>query len=566
MTSRDDTARFCTDLIAGLADAGVRYIFASPGSRSTPLTLAAANEPRISDLNVRDERSAAFMAVGYAKATGTPAAVLCTSGSAATHYLPAVVEADQAGVPLVILTSDRPVRLRNTYAPQTMNQVELFGSHVKVFVDVDDHRLDGRTVGSNLAVEATAEIPGVVHANVPLDEPLVPAHLPDPPPERPIESGIRSYDGPVDLLSDLSGKRVLFIASGRQRDGFANALDHTSRSLGAPIIADPQTAAHGPNVIHHGDLLVGVIGADGPVILDDLRPDVVVRLGPLPTSKPLWQWLEVSGVEQVLVHASRLADPLGSANSTISADPTAFLDNNPAPQPSPSSYIDEWSRLDALAGAAAALAIEGLPFPNEPEIARTLMMHAPADSLVYMASSRPIRDIDAFGVTRPDVATLANRGVNGIDGTISSAIGACLGGSPVTLLIGDIAALHDATALAEAATLGVPLRIIVVNNDGGGIFSFLPQATADVIDTETFERHWGTPHGLSLRQIAASMGMPARLVEDLDSYRSIVSTPIGGPELIELVTERRTNVNDHTIVRSAVADALGGSNKVEERP
>lgn len=557
--------QFCTDLAAGLADGGVTIVFVSPGSRNTPLTLAMAREPRIRDVNVRDERSAAFMAVGYGKATNVPAAVLCTSGSAATHYFPAIVEADQDGVPLIVVTSDRPLDLRNTYAPQTMNQVELYGSHAKAFVDVTDLGVDGRSVGTQLVAESIAPVQGAVHLNVPLDEPLVPESLPNVSEPRDVDAQATKYQGPTDILADLSGSRVLFVASGHQSPEFAATLDRTSRALGAPIVADPRTLAHGPNVMHHGDLLLGS-GSTGDNVLDELRPDVVVRLGPLPTSRPLWEWLGTSGVDQILVHNNRLSDPLASAAVVVDADPTDFLRHNLAPQPSPVEYLERWSMLDAVAGAALSMAIEALPFPNEPEIARSLMAHTPSGSTVFAASSRPIRDIDAFGVKRPDVPVLANRGVNGIDGTISTAIGVSLAGNPVALLIGDIAVLHDATALAEASSLGTPLRVVVVNNDGGGIFSFLPQAMSDSISAELFERHWGTPHGLSIRQIAAAMGMPARLVTDLATFRSAVSAPIEGPELIELITDRDANTSHHGHIRDAVAVALRGSDQIEERP
>lgn len=554
--------QFCTDLVAGLADSGVTVVFISPGSRNTPLTLAVAREPRIRDINVRDERSAGFMAVGYAKATGIPAAVLCTSGSAATHYFPAVVEADQDGIPLIVLTADRPLHLRTTYAPQTMDQADLYGSHVKAFIDATDPSADGRALGARIAADAIDAIAGAIHCNVPLDEPLVPEELPEVPEPQPLDRPVVEYRGPTDTLEGLVGRRVLIVASGHQADGFAEALDTTARALGAPIIADPRTRVHGPSVIHHGDLLVSARRGDTRV-LDALKPDIVLRLGPLPTSKPLWEWLAASGVEQILVHHSRLLDPLGSASTMIDADPTAFLEHNPAAQPTPADYLERWSMLDAVAGAASALAIEALPFPNEPEIARSLMAQTPAGSTLYVASSRPIRDLDAFGVGRPDVAVLANRGVNGIDGTISTAIGAALAGDPVALLIGDIAVLHDATALAEAAALGVPLRVITVNNDGGGIFSFLPQASSDQIETEVFERHWGTPHGLSLRNVAAALGMQARLTTDLGAFRAAVSKPIDGAELIELVTDRRSNIAHHETIRTAVSEALRGSDEVQ---
>ena len=226
-------------------------------------------------------------------------------------------------------------------------------------------------------------------------------------------------------------------------------------------------------------------------------------------------------------------------------------------------YAARWRDLDATASEALADALGEARFPNEPAIAQIVADGAPHGAILWLASSRPIRDVDAFARRRDDRLVLANRGVNGIDGTISSAIGAAMAGTPTVLLIGDVAALHDATALSEAVHLEVPLRIIVVNNDGGGIFEFLPQATSDVIDRHDFERHWGTPHGLSLAAIARAFGMQAWRVDDADDLRSAVAAPIHGPELIEIVTSRADLVGDHLRIRRAVVDALRGGHQVE---
>lgn len=553
VTTPPSTAAFCRDLIAGIADTGVTHVFVSPGSRNTPLTLAAIADGRITDVSVRDERSAGFMALGFAKVTGRPAVVLCTSGSAATHYFPAIVEADQAAVPLIVLTADRPAALRGTGAPQTMDQIELFGSHVKHFVDADTTG-DGRLLGHVLVASARSRPPGPVHGNVAFDEPLVPQQLPELAIPMKVDHATEPYIGSRSILADLP-ERALIVASGRQDPGFADLLGRIASTLEIPVIADPQTPVSGPAVVHHGDLLVSA-HADGlEPVLDRLRPDVVLRLGPLPTSKPLWQWLEASGVDQILVDSSRLADPLRSATETIDADPTVFLEaQDVATRHRP--YLDEWLAVNRLAGLALTKALDDVAWPNEPEIARSTMACAPEGVVVHLASSRPIRDVDAFATLRSDVTVVANRGVNGIDGTISSAIGSALAGRPTLVLIGDVAALHDATALAEAVRLAAPLRIVVVNNDGGGIFSFLPQARSGLIDAGDFERHWGTPHGLSLGVIAEAMGMSVLRPQDRYAFRSNVAAPIKAPELIEVVTDRRRLLTDHQAIRRSVADAL----------
>jgi 2-succinyl-5-enolpyruvyl-6-hydroxy-3-cyclohexene-1-carboxylate synthase len=538
--------------VAGLADAGVDTVFISPGSRNTPLTLAFAADPRVRDISIRDERSAGFAALGYGKATGRPAAVVCTSGSAATHYFPAVVEADQAGSPLIVLTADRPARLRGTGAPQTMNQIDLYGSHVKWFIDLDTTDPSGRDEARLIATTASALPAGPVHANVAFDEPLIPDLLPIPRDPQ----GWIAYDdaGPQEgtALDPLVGRNVLIVASGRQQAEFCAAVNLVAEALGAPVMSDPQCWVTGPNTIANGDLLAGCTDA-----FDVAPPDVVLRLGPIPISKPLWTWLERSGVEQILVDRSRLTDPLRSAATVHDADPTAHLHANAPDATSDRAFLGTWLDLDEAVHGVATRTIAELPFPNEPEIARTLAACVPTESFLYVASSMPIRDIDTFAEPRSDITVLANRGVNGIDGTISSALGAALSGAPVTLLVGDIAALHDTTAMSEVARTGAPLRIVVINNDGGGIFSFLPQARSDAVDAQTFERHWGTPHGLSLQRIAESMGLGATRIDTIDDYVNAVSMPIDAPHLIELHTDRAEIVAHHETIREAVSSAGG---------
>jgi 2-succinyl-5-enolpyruvyl-6-hydroxy-3-cyclohexene-1-carboxylate synthase len=270
--------------------------------------------------------------------------------------------------------------------------------------------------------------------------------------------------------------------------------------------------------------------------------------------------LEDSGVEQILVDKSRLRDPLGSAATVIDHDPTAFLTANAPdtarPQSGNDDFLDRWREMDSAVGAAMSRSLQGLAFPNEPEIARALIAAARPGDLIFLGSSMPIRDVDVFAAPRSDIGVLANRGVNGIDGGISTAMGAALAGGRVTLLIGDVAALHDVTALSETARLDVPLRIVVVNNDGGGIFSFLRQARSELVDRESFEHHWGTPHGLSLTTIASAMGMRAVRTDTFDEFFKEVSSAVDGPSVIEVRTNREQNVQHHRDIRDAIRSVL----------
>ncbi len=537
-------------MVAGFADAGVTLAFISPGSRNAPLTLAFAMSTEIEEISIRDERSAGFLALGAAKATGVPAVVVCTSGSAATHYLPAIVEADQSSTPLIVITADRPVELRGTFAPQTMDQTDLYGSHVKASFESGSSSTDWRESARAIVETARNGIAGPVHVNVPLSEPLVPDALP--------ETVGHDGDGTFkqarvgaeplpDLVEELADKRVLIVAGGSCDASFPALLGAYAGSLAAPVIAGPQCRADHPTTMRSADMLARTGH------LDTLQPDVVLRFGGLPTSKSVWTWLETCGIPQVLVGRSRLSDPLNSATMLLDVSPTEFVAHQPG-FTAKSGYLDEWQAADRFVSSAIDAALSS-SIPTEPAIARAVTEAVPGQSVLFVGSSMPIRDVDTFGAPRSDVRVIANRGVNGIDGSISTALGMAMSGAPTTALIGDVAAMHDATALSELARLGAPLRIIVINNDGGGIFSFLPQRRSGVIDDDVYEKHWGTPHGLSLAAIAGSMGLAANRVETMDQFKEAIGGPIG-PELIEVTTDRSENVDVHRAISASVRETL----------
>lgn len=557
MTSSAHTNQYCRDLAAGLADGGMQAVFVSPGSRNTTLILAFLAEPRIKVISVRDERSAAFAALGYGKSTGTPAGALCTSGTAGAHYFPAVIEASHAHVPLIALTADRPTRLRGSTAPQTTDQRNFYGTFVHSYSDLDVTSDDGREQGHTLAHRAQTSPAGPVHINVPLDEPFLSDPIPEEPSTTPslvADISPISVGGAENAFGRLEGKNVLIVASGQQDQGFVDAAQAVSLALNAPILADTQCWVGGHNSVAHHDLLARVDG-----LVESHKPDVVLRLGSLPTSQSLRNWLESTDVEQLLVSQSTLTDVISSRATTIDADPTVFLRAMPEMTLDDSSFLESWLAMGEQAGVAVEHAASNLPFPSEPAVARYLTADIETGSTLYLSSSMPIRDVNSFASPRSDVRVLSNRGVNGIDGVISSALGAALSGEKVTLLVGDIAALHDATALAEVARLRATLRIVVVNNDGGGIFSFLPQATTETVDHSIFESYFGTPHGLSLVDMAQAVGLEARVVTTLDDYRRAVASPIEQPELIELFTNRVTNVTHHASISDAVRDAVSSA-------
>lgn len=543
MEQSDANTAACRDFVVGLAEGGLDTVFISPGSRNTPLAIAFSLEGSITDLSIRDERSAGFAAVGHAKRTGMPAAVLCTSGSAGTHYYPAVVEADQSSTPMIVVTSDRPRRLRGTFAPQTMDQTDLFGSHAKASLDIDLSQATVRESAREAVATSHNGVPGAVHLNVPLDEPLTPELLPPPTNTPRAKSAVHTKQAGIP---ELAGKRVLVVAGGYHGPAFATSLTQWAEAIRAPLIADPQARTTSDNLIN-GDLVAGAGW------LAAHPPEVVVRFGSLPPSKPLSQWLSTGTTDQIHIHRSRLRDHLGTASQTIGIRPIEAVGETPR-WTADADYLDEASDASKRAEQAAATTIEGT-FPSEPLVAHHLTSHLPNGSALVVASSMPIRDVETFGVGRTGVLVIGNRGVNGIDGILSTALGVAANGTPTTVLAGDVSALHDVSALGEIARLRAPVRVVVVNNDGGGIFSFLPQHRTGVIPTDLYEKHWGTAHGLRLAAIANSFGMSTRSGADEQEFIDRIASPVV-PELIEIATDRRRNVALHDSVRSAVRTAL----------
>ena len=552
----DPTEALTTRLAGAFADLGLRHAVISPGSRSTPLAVAFAVEDRITCHVVGDERSAGFFALGIAKQSGIPAALICTSGTAAANYLPAVVEANQARVPLLVLTADRPPELRGVGAPQTIDQVGIYGGNVRLFHEVgvpDDVTAAAAPALAMRAWTSAFDTPyGPVHLNLSLREPLASPAKPAPP------TSLRFHRGEVqlppedlaDLAARLSGRKVLIVAGGHQRPGFAAATAMMTGEAGIPVIADVQCRFPAPSTVENGDLLASA------GYLDAQPPDIIVRIGAVPTSRPIWSWMRRTDAEQVSIEDAAWRDPLGTVSRAYRADPAiTFADLAGRLAPSPDDWMPAWAAADQHVTEAVARRLADEPFPNEPAIARSVWEAAPFGSTVYAGSSMPIRDLDAFaGRPRGDLAVLSNRGANGIDGLLSAAAGASASdGRRVVVLAGDLSALHDATAMGEIARFDLPVTMVVVNNDGAGIFHFLPQAAQ--LPPDRFEALFGTPHGRSLATIATAFGIEAKTVDTKEELRSAVQTE-RGPLLIELRTDRTENVKVHERLRRAAADVL----------
>jgi 2-succinyl-5-enolpyruvyl-6-hydroxy-3-cyclohexene-1-carboxylate synthase len=545
-----------------LARCGLREACTSPGSRSTPLVLSLASEPRIRSTSHLDERSAGFFALGIAKATGVPAALACTSGTAAANYAPAVIEAHEARVPLLVLTADRPPELRALGAGQTIDQIKLYGSAAKWFFEVDSHAATPerlrwlRQLACRAFWTAVDGRPGPVHLNFALREPLVDdGPLPEdeggraggrPWVTRPRTAGPPSPALVDGLRAELEARPQAVLVAGRhERDPLLGAaLAAFAERAAIPLLADPLSRARrGPAAIAHYDALLRAWAPDA---------QLVIRVGDLPTSKPLRTWLHDAG------HALQLAfdpenawqDPGGAVATILAADPRATLEAI-ALERRHRGWLERWQRADRAAAGAIARTLTGL---SEPRVAAELGTALPPEASVVVASSMPVRDVETFFPARAEPPrVLSNRGANGIDGTVSTAFGvAAVADGPAVLLIGDVALIHDLGGLIQAARR--KLTIVVLHNDGGGIFHFLPVSGAG----EAFVEHVATPHGLDFAHAAALFGCGYEVAEDVEGFRAALARALASERtsIVVVHTEREANVALHRAVWDEVAASL----------
>jgi 2-succinyl-5-enolpyruvyl-6-hydroxy-3-cyclohexene-1-carboxylate synthase len=567
---------------------GLRRAVVSPGSRSTPLAVALWRAPGIAVEVIVDERSAAFFALGAAQASGDPVALLCTSGTAAANYHPAVCEADESGLPLLVLTADRPPELRGIGAGQTIDQVKLYGESVRWFCEVGNHLADDagllhyRSVACRALARARGEVrPGPVHLNLPWREPLASVAVAgavtatDPlalegRAGRPLTAVTHVDEEPTEFELDEIAAHIGdaitgVIVAGRQLDPeLREPLAHLARAAGFPILADATSQLRlGP---HDRSLVVSSYDQ----LLRDERfarsvvPELVLRFGEMPTSKPLRSWLEASGADQIVVDPSGgWNEPTRRAAAIVRAEPTALaagwarrLEGEERGEPRRWLEAERAARAAIDAALGLASGSNGDAPLTEPALHRALgRAHADGD-LVYTASSMPIRDQESFlDPGDADVTFLCNRGANGIDGLISSGIGAAhVAGRPATVVTGDLGLLHDLGGLAALADVSAPVRIVVIDNGGGGIFHFLPQHEA--MEPGEFEALLGTPRGVDAGKAAALFDLPHRR---LGSLAELPAALAAGTGLIEVRTDRGGNLAAHRAVTAAVAGALAGT-------
>jgi 2-succinyl-5-enolpyruvyl-6-hydroxy-3-cyclohexene-1-carboxylate synthase len=553
-------------LVETLVRCGVQRAVVSPGSRSTPLALAAATHPAVEAVPVLDERSAAFFALGQARVSGAPVALICTSGSAGAHWLPAVIEASEGGVPLLLVTADRPPELRACASGQTIDQRGLFGRFVtwEHELAVPEGRIElfrylRQTVAH--AVERTLlPQPGAVHLNVPLRDPLAPVE----------DGSARGLEGELAdaFFSHLvppagpngaeltlrvrpATTRGLIVAgpdAAANAPGYVAAVGKLASALGWPVLADglsPLRHAGMPVVAHYEAILRNDAAARA------LVPRSVLCLGQWPTGKVLRRWLEGSGAEMALVTPrSDNRDALHGRTRHLRVTAAGLVAE--AGGAGDRGYAAAWLQAEAQAQAALAKARgEGKASLGETDLVPLLDEHLPRAAPVYVASSMPVRDVEYFWpVNDRGRRFYYNRGANGIDGTLSTALGvAQAGGEPAFLLTGDLALLHDTNGFLLASRLRGALTAIVVDNRGGGIFEHLPIAQFD----PPFEEFWATPQQVDLARLCAAYEVPhATLTTRDELVAALRSEPERGLRVLILATDRK---RDAARRRSLLAQA-----------
>ena len=579
----ETAATFAATLVDEWATAGIRHAVLAPGSRSTPIALALDAEPRLQLHIAHDERVAAFMALGIAVATGIPAVVACTSGTAATHFHAAVVEADLAAVPMIVVTADRPPELHGVLAPQTIDQRDLYGRSVRWYCEPGPPAPGSSPWWRDLACDAldrsTGNLPGPVHLNLAFREPFAiePGELPPADglhaaPHRAGGDSVRSASvgplggvpwGPTEealagLRGAVSARRGLMVAGARAASGEmeVQAILRLAEALGWPVLADPTSGLRLPR---HG-----VVSAfDSLLRVDSFasahRPEVILHLGGLPASKVLREFCRDSGALQVGVdRCGRIPDPEHLLTSSLSVVPAVLAEAllSTSLEATDPGWGSAWASAEATAREAIAAGLRG-GVATEPAVAADTVETVAEGTQVVVSSSMPVRDIEWFAAPREEVWVHANRGANGIDGVTSTAIGVALGSNrPTVLLTGDVAFLHDSSAMIALRDRHLPLTVVVLDNDGGGIFGFLPQAGQ--LDTARFERLFGTPHGTDLVSVASAFGLAAESVTTRSGYRAALAgaQARAGTRVIVVSTDRSSNVDEHRRLQAAVAEGL----------
>ena len=563
-----------------LARAGVREVALAPGSRSTPLVMAFAADGRFRPRVHLDERSAAFFALGVGKASGVPAVVLTTSGTAAANVYPAVIEAAAAEVPLLVVTADRPPRLRGADANQTIDQVRMFGGYVREFFEVPEPVLDGpalrhlRALAGRAVASATGNPAGPVHVNFPFDKPLEPIDVPEAfSSAHPLAARGRPAGAPfVDvsharaqpsipeletLREDIASREgIIVVGPCADPARVGPAVREFAASTGFPVLADPLSGARfgpaaGAYCVAGYDLFLRDSAA-----VERLRPSVIVRVGASPTSASLLAWMiHHDGVPHVVIDAGgRWKDHAATATRYVHADPADTLRALGAR--ATHTVSPEWCELWRSVESAA---LEALSTKRgdllEGDVWGAVLASLSEGSTLFVSNSMPVRDLDALALPREEgLEVMANRGASGIDGIVSTAFGvASQRHGPTVCVLGDLALFHDQNGLLWSREADVAVTFVLIDNDGGGIFHELPVVTHE----PHFTRYFATPHGLDFRHAAELHGLEVEDVAVADLHESLEKAiAAGGTKILRVRTERSASHQRRADLAQAVSRSV----------
>ncbi|MFD3448693.1 2-succinyl-5-enolpyruvyl-6-hydroxy-3-cyclohexene-1-carboxylic-acid synthase [Microbacteriaceae bacterium 4G12] len=563
-----------------LARLHVRDVVISPGSRSTPLAMLMAEHTDIQTYLHVDERSAAFFALGIAKAKKRPVAILCTSGTAAANYFPAVSEAFHSRIPLLVITADRPHELRNVGAPQAMDQLHMFGSFVKEFIEMalpeaSEHMYRYVRKTAARAVSTALGAPkGPVHMNFPVREPLIPDFsLPNlwgagrSNQQTEVHMGVATPSSSYiqSLTERLSSFEKGLIVCGDQDDAaLASAVVALSEALQYPILADPlsqlRSGVHAKqNIVDCYDTFLR-----NETFCEEWKPDVVIRFGAMPISKALTQYMQkqTNALHIVVDEGEGWRDPLLVASEMVYANEVSFCKElaKQMPYKAETNWLNAWRDVNAFTKQQLT-DINHFEEVFEGRVITEIAQLCPTDTTLFVGNSMPIRDTDTFFFTNDKrMSVIANRGVNGIDGIISTALGVSVAHSPLVLVLGDLSFYHDLNGLLAAKLHKLNATIVIVNNDGGGIFSFLPQYG----EKQHFEALFGTPLGLDYEHVVRMYDGQFYRTETWDDFQTAIRNGVSndGLQVVEIRTNREANLQMHRSLWASISEAL--TNKLLE--
>ncbi len=559
-------------LVETLVRCGVRHAVISPGSRSTPLTLAFAAHPAIEAIPVLDERSAAFFALGLAKQQGRPAVLVCTSGTAGANYLPAIIEAQESGVPLLVITADRPPEMRACASGQTIDQQKLYGGHVNFYHElaVPEASLPLlaylRQTVAHAYAQTLGPIGGPVHLNAPFRDPLVPTEggagtgletardwedffreiVP------PVPAEVWSAVPPLPIA--VHGVIIAGPVQPAEAAEYAGLVTALARKLDWPVLADGLSPLR-----NHAKGAAGLISTydailRNPAVAERLRPERVLCLGGWPISKVLRGWVEESNAPILLVsEGTPNRDALHGRTQHLRCSLRFFVEQF-SDGADPNGYAQMWPLLEGKVRAALDGRLQMMTEMFEGRATWLLAQHLPAGTPLFVANSMPVRDVEYFWPPNDRrMQPVFNRGANGIDGTLSTALGLAHGNQPTVLLTGDLALLHDTNGFLSRPKLQGSLTIVLINNRGGGIFEHLPVAKVEA----SFEEFFATPQEADFARLCAAYGVEHVSVSDWAQFTALISQlPATGIRVLEIRTDRKRDAATRKAMFAGIAAAL----------